>query len=109
MERGWYLRALVVVGSIVLCGYMLYKDTKNYHHAHEYVNTWVDVPNMEWLTNNWGYGNANTKATNVDPVVVKAFSLDDPTVLEEPRSHIERAVPRRDVYVKAWGEVKAAA
>jgi hypothetical protein len=41
--------------------------------------------------------------------LVQEFSLDDPSVLQEPNSHPERPIARRDVYNELWLEVKAAA
>ena len=93
------------------CGFALFKDTENYYHAHEYVNAWASAKSGLWLLNNYGYGHTNTTIDlgKVDPGLVEEFSLDDPTVLEEPRSHVERPIPRRDVYGQMWDEVKAAA
>lgn len=44
----------------------------------------------------------------LDPVLVKAFNLDDPTILDEPKTHPRRYQARRQEYLKAWDEVKAA-
>jgi spermidine/putrescine-binding protein len=92
------------------CGFALSKDTENYHHAHEYVNSWVSVPAAEFLLNWYYYGHTNTDLdlANISPEIVETFSLDDPTILEEPRSHSERWIERRDVYSQYWSEVKAA-
>ncbi len=45
----------------------------------------------------------------MDPTLIEAFSLDDPSILEEPRTHVERPIPRRELYNQLWEEVKAAA
>jgi spermidine/putrescine-binding protein len=93
------------------CGFALFADTENYYHAHEYVNAWASPQAAEWLLSNYGYGHTNTALdlAGIDPGIVEAFSLDDPSVLEEPRSHVERPIERRDVYNDIWEEVKAAA
>lgn len=93
------------------CGFGLFADTDNYFHAHEYVNAWASAGSGEWLLNNYAYGHTNTTVdlSKIDPSLVDAFSLDDPTVLDEPKTHVERPIPRRDVYNELWGEVKASA
>ena len=93
------------------CGFALFADTENYHHAHEYVDAWLSVPSAEWLVNNYAYGHTNTKLdlSTVSERLVNAFSLDDPTILQEPKSHPEREIQRRDIYNELWLEVKAAA
>lgn len=93
------------------CGFALFSDSENYHHAHEYVNAWASGKSAIWLLNNYGYGHTNTAIdlSKVDQSLVETLSLDDPTVLDEPRTHVERPIGRRDVYNEIWGEVKAAA
>jgi hypothetical protein len=63
-----------------------------------------------WLLQNYAYGHSNTTVDlgQLDPEMVETFSLDDPSALEEPRSHPETYIPRRDVYSQFWSEVKAA-
>jgi hypothetical protein len=41
--------------------------------------------------------------------LVEAFSLDDPSILQEPNSYPERPYERREVYSDLWLEVKASA
>jgi len=92
------------------CGFALFNDTDNYYHAHEYANAWTSARSGQWLLANYGYGHTNTTVdlTKLDPGLVETFSLDDPTVLDEPRTHVERPIERRDVYNELWEEVKAA-
>jgi spermidine/putrescine transport system substrate-binding protein len=91
------------------CGFALFADSENYYHAHDYVDAWVSAESGLWLINNYAYGHTNTSVdlAKVDETLVKAFSLDDPTVLDEPRTHVERPIGRRDVYQESWDEVKA--
>ena len=93
------------------CGFALFADTENYHHAHEYVDAWASEPSGEWLITNYAYGHTNTEVdlSGVPQELVDTFGLDDPSVLEEPNSHPERPIERRDVYEELWLEVKAAA
>ena len=92
------------------CGFGLFADTQNYHHAHSYVDSWTSVKAAEFLLNYYAYGHANTAVdlSSISQDIVTAFSLDDPTVLEEPRTHAEQPISRRDVYSEYWSEVKAA-
>ena len=92
------------------CGFGLAKDSANYHHAHAYVDSWTSTKAAEFLLNYYYYGHTNTglDLSIISPEIVEAFSLSDPTVLEEPRSHYERPIERRDVYSQYWSEVKAA-
>jgi spermidine/putrescine transport system substrate-binding protein len=92
------------------CGFGLSKDSQNYFHAHDYVNSWTSTKAGEFLLNYYAYGHANTSIdlSKIDPTIVKAFSLDDPTVLDEPRSHVERPIRRRATYQEYWDQVKAA-
>jgi spermidine/putrescine transport system substrate-binding protein len=93
-----------------VCGFVLAKDTENYHHAHEFVDAWASARTGRWLLDNYYYGHANTKVNleGVDPSLVEGFHLGDPSALEEPKAHIDRYVPRRQVYNRVWEEVKAA-
>jgi spermidine/putrescine transport system substrate-binding protein len=93
-----------------LCGFVLSADTRNYQHAHRYVDAWSSAASAEWNITQYAYGHANTAVdlTKVGPELVKAFRLDDPGVLDEPTTHIDRWTSRRRAYAKAWSEVKAA-
>jgi spermidine/putrescine-binding protein len=93
------------------CGFALFSDTANYHHAHEYVDAWMGTAAAEWLISNYAYGHTNTAVdlAAVPANLVEAFSLDDPSVLEEPNSYPERPFERRELYNELWLEVKASA
>jgi spermidine/putrescine transport system substrate-binding protein len=92
-----------------VCGLGLMADSENYHHAHEYVDSWASTKAAEFLLAYYYYGHTNTTVdlSAVPAAVVDALSLDDPTILEEPRSHPERWIANRDDYSKYWGEVLA--
>jgi len=91
------------------CGFGLFKDTENYQHAHKYVESWTSARAAEFLLNFYGYGHTFTglDLSKISKDVVEVFSLNDPSVLEEPNTHAERPIVRRDVYSEYWGEVKA--
>ncbi len=94
-----------------LCGLVLFKNTKNYHRAHVYADAWASPQAGLWLINNFAYGHSNTKIDlkEVKPqLLVKAFSLDQPSIIREPLVHLEQYLRRRQLYGKVWDEVKAA-
>lgn len=91
-------------------GFMLFADTENYLHAHEYVDAWASTVTGEWLMANYLFGHANTgiDTSDLDPSVVDVFHVDDPTFLEEPNSHVAQPMQPRSDYARAWDAVKAA-
>lgn len=93
-----------------VCGLVLMNETENYHHAHEFADAWTSPESAEWLITNYAYGHVNTNVdlAAVDPQFVEVMNLDDPNALEEPNAHIDRYIPRRAEYNRAWDEVKAA-
>ena len=92
-----------------VCGLGLFADSQNYHHAHEYVDSWASKEAAEFLLAYYYYGHTNTEADlSVVPDGVRdALGLDDPTVLDEPNAHPETRIPRRSVYQQYWSEVQA--
>ncbi len=52
--------------------------------------------------------NATAALTRVPPELIEVFSLDDPSVVEGPRTHVEYPIRRREVNAKLWEGVKAA-
>jgi spermidine/putrescine transport system substrate-binding protein len=90
-------------------GLALFKDSPNYHHAHEYANSWASTEAAEFLMTWYYFGHTNTEVdlSVVPPGVVDALGLDDPTVLDPPRAIPEAYIPRRDVYQQSWSEVLA--
>jgi spermidine/putrescine transport system substrate-binding protein len=93
-----------------VCGFVLMKDSPNYHHAHEYVNEWSSKFSAEWIEKNYAYGHANTTAdlSKLDPSFVEVLHLKDPSALQEPKAHMDRYIARRKEYNRVWDEVKAA-
>jgi spermidine/putrescine transport system substrate-binding protein len=92
------------------CGFGLFGDTANYHHAHAYVDSWSSAKAAQFLVGYYYYGHANTGGVDlsqVSPDIVKALSLDDLSILEPPNSNVESYIPRRQLYADAWDQVKA--
>ena len=92
------------------CGFGLFNDTQNYEHAHAYVDSWSSAKAAGFLLSYYYYGHANTNVdlSNVPQAIIQAFSLDDLSILEPPRSNPESYIPRRSVYSDYWQEVLAA-
>jgi spermidine/putrescine transport system substrate-binding protein len=92
------------------CGMGLFADTENYHHAHAYVDSWSSTKAAEFLLAWYYYGHANTQVdlSGVPDDIIKAFSLDDLSILEPPNSISESHIPRRTVYSDYWEQVLAA-
>jgi spermidine/putrescine transport system substrate-binding protein len=94
------------------CGFVLGAETKNFHHAHEFVDAWSSKESAEWIIPNYAYGHANTSVdlSKVDPELVEVFRLDNPEGRQEPNAHYARPVPTpvRAAYAERWDEVKAA-
>ena len=91
------------------CGFGLFADTENYHHAHAYVDSWSSKKAATFLVGSYFYGHANTQLdlSGVSEDIVKALSLDDLSVLDPAKSNVESHIPRRQLYADAWDEVKA--
>ncbi len=94
-----------------ICGMVLISGTQNYYHAHDYANAWASRQSGQWLLDNYYYGHSNTtvSAAPLGKAALALFPLSDPTALQEPKTHIDRYIPRRSLYNQTWDEVKAAA
>lgn len=92
------------------CGFSLFAGTKNYYHAHKYVDAWVSPQSGQWLLNNFAYGSSNTKVdlSKVSKSLVKTFKLDDPGLINSSKVHVLRHIPNQVQYTKIWQEIKAA-
>jgi spermidine/putrescine transport system substrate-binding protein len=92
------------------CGMGLFADTQNYQHAHAYVDSWSSTKAAEFLLAWYYYGHANTQVdlSGIPDDIIKAFSLDDLSILEPPNSISESHIPRRTTYSDYWEQVLAA-
>jgi spermidine/putrescine-binding protein len=88
--------------------FMLLQGTPRPDLAHAYVDAWSSTKSAKWLEDNYGYGHANTAARPASSDLLKALKLTDPHAVTLPNAYLDRNVPRRAVYAKAWEEVKAA-
>ncbi len=87
--------------------FMLLKDSPRPKLAHAYVDAWSSKVSAKWLEDNYGYGHANLQARPASSDLLNALQLTNPRAVTEPNAHLDRDIPRRAVYAKAWEEVKA--
>jgi spermidine/putrescine transport system substrate-binding protein len=96
---GWY------------CGFQLGKDTKNYYHAHEYVESYINHASCLSLTNYFYYGSADAtiKPSEItDQTVAKSLSIGNPNILSSSGVHLQSWEPNEAAVQQAWEEVVAA-
>jgi spermidine/putrescine transport system substrate-binding protein len=92
------------------CGFMLGKDTANYYHAHEYVESFINKAACAQMTNAYAYGTANTTvaATDItDQALAQSLQLGDPHAIATS-AHLQSWAPNRSKLLLAWQEVKSA-
>jgi spermidine/putrescine transport system substrate-binding protein len=96
---GWY------------CGFMLGKDTKNYYHAHDYVESFINHKSCAQMTNLYYYGtsNASVKPSEIkNQALVTSLKLGDPNAIAASDVHLQTWTPNRAAIELAWQEVVAA-
>jgi spermidine/putrescine transport system substrate-binding protein len=92
------------------CGFMLGAKTKNYRHAHAYVESFINKKACAEMTNTYYYGNANTTVTAADisdKALAKSLDLGNPKAIAAPDVHLQSWEPHRQQYDDAWEQVKA--
>src|SRR5262249_52733842 len=93
-----------------LCGFMLGAHTKNYHHAHNYVESFINHDACAQMANLYYYGTGNdtVKASGLqDKLLVAALKLGDTRAVEGPDVHLQSWSPNRAQLELAWQEVQA--
>jgi spermidine/putrescine-binding protein len=88
--------------------FMLLKDTPRPNLAHAFVDAWSTKASAVWLENNYGYGHANTEARPSSSDLLHALQLTNPHAVGLPNAYLDRNIPQREAYERAWDEVKAA-
>jgi spermidine/putrescine transport system substrate-binding protein len=94
-----------------LCGFMLGAHTKNYYHAHDYVESFINHTACAQMTNLYYYGTSNdtVKPSEIqDKNLVAALKLGDPRAIAAPDVHLQSWSPNRAQLELAWQEVQAA-
>jgi spermidine/putrescine transport system substrate-binding protein len=92
------------------CGFVLGADTKNYHHAHKYVESFINKKAAAQMTNLFYYGNSNTAVTEADikdKALARELKITDPHAIEASDVHLQDYEPNRAQYEQAWQEVQA--
>ncbi|HEY3766901.1 MAG TPA: substrate-binding domain-containing protein [Gaiellales bacterium] len=93
------------------CGFMLGKDTKNYYHCHDYVESFINQKACAQMTNLFAYGTSNTKvlvSDIKDQALAKSLDLGNPHAIAGPDVHLQSWEKNRSQYELAWSEVQAA-
>jgi spermidine/putrescine transport system substrate-binding protein len=93
------------------CGFVLGADTKNYYHAHKYVESFVNHTAMAQMTNLFSYGVSNdtvTVADVKDKALAAALHVGNPKALTENNAHLQEYQPNLDAITTAWQEVLSA-
>ena len=86
---------------------MLGKDSKRPEHAHAFANSWSSSRSAAGSRTTTRYGALeHARAAEVEGPAQGA-AADEPARGAEPNSHIDRHIPRRREYARAWEEVKA--
>jgi spermidine/putrescine-binding protein len=93
-----------------VCGFTLGAQTKNYHHAHKYVESFINHKASTQMTNLFYYGAADqtiTPAEVKDRALAKQLKIGDPKAIEDPSVHLQNFQKNRSAYQQAWQEVTA--
>ena len=93
-----------------VCGFVLGSQTKNYHHAHKYVESFINHKASVQMLNLFYYGVADqtVKPEEVkDADLAKELKIGDPEALTGPDVHMQQFQPNRAAYQQAWQEVMA--
>jgi spermidine/putrescine transport system substrate-binding protein len=93
-----------------LCGFTLGTNTKNYFHAHDYVESFINKPASLNLVNLYAYGASNT-AIDLnkvdDQLLVDTLHLDNPNAITSDNVHLQSYMPNRAKIDQAWTEITA--
>jgi spermidine/putrescine transport system substrate-binding protein len=93
------------------CGFMLGSTTKNYRHAHQYVESFINHAACVDMVNLFYYGSADA---TVEPSDVKdkglatKLNIGDPAALSGDNVNLQSWMPNENEVALAWEEVHAA-
>ena len=92
-----------------VCGIGLAKDTQNYYHAHEYVDSWSSTKAAEFLLAWYYYGHTNTTVdlSVISPDIVKALEPRRPDGARAAESDPRVVHPAPGRLQQYWSEVMA--
>jgi spermidine/putrescine transport system substrate-binding protein len=92
------------------CGFVLGSQTKNFFHAHKYVESFINHKACVQMTNLFYYGTADDtiKVSEIkDPKLAKQLTIGNPRALLASDVHLQSYQPQRAKYEVAWQEVLA--
>jgi spermidine/putrescine-binding protein len=92
-----------------VCGFMMGKDTKSPLHAHEYVESFINLKASANLVNDFAYGTSSASVTPdmiTDKRLAAELGIGDPDTLSPP-THVFKNIVNRADYQRVWAEVKA--
>ena len=92
------------------CGFVLGSQTKNYFHAHKYVESFINHRACVQMCNLFYYGVADTtvKPSEIqDQHLAKQLGIGDPHAVLASDVHLQGYQPNREAYGLAWQEVLA--
>ena len=89
--------------------YGICKDTANYDLALKFLDEKLAYATGTNVVNEFYYGDSNQDVMKgvTDPTLIKAFSLDDPTILQHTNFTPLVTADQRDAWTAMWAEVKA--
>jgi spermidine/putrescine transport system substrate-binding protein len=93
------------------CGFVLGSQTKNFFHAHKYVESFINHRGCVQMTNLFYYGTADAtiKPHEIqDPKLATQLNIGDPHAILASDVHLQAFQPHRSQYELAWQEVLAA-
>jgi spermidine/putrescine transport system substrate-binding protein len=92
-----------------VCGFMMGQGTESPLHAHDYVESFINLKASANLVNDFAYG---TSSSSVTPAMIKdkrlatELGIGNPDTFAPP-SHVFKNIPNRADYQRVWAEVKA--
>jgi spermidine/putrescine transport system substrate-binding protein len=92
------------------CGFVLGAQTKNFFHAHKYLESFINHHACVQMTNLFYYGTSDrtiTPSEVKDQHLVKQLNVGNPTAIEASDVHLQSYQPSRSQYELAWQEVLA--
>ena len=93
------------------CGFMLGKNTKEYYHAHDYVESYINHAACVQMTNLFYYGTSDATITTAEienKKLAAALDLSNPHAIAASNVHLQSWEPNRTAYETAWAQVQAA-
>ena len=94
-----------------MCGFMLGAHTKNWFHAHKYVESYINHKACVNMTNLFYYGTADgtVKPSEIkNKELAKKLNIGDPHALAGSGVHFQSWMPKENQVALAWQEVQAA-